>query len=152
MEEYLRAPMEQVCATAEAFGMRMKTPVEIFRAVMKAACDIETASPRTRSLIQPLEDHLDSLEELSSALHEADVLYHQLELLSTTADALVWVSTDSPQECVEDATQNAKKNLAKLREMHHPTHAAYADAVEQFLRMVGEYVAENIDTPLTFDD
>lgn len=152
MEKALEVPAEQLCKTAEAFGERMKIPVQTFRAVVKAACEIETASPRTRSLVPPLEDHLDSLDELSSALQETDVLYHQLCLLSTTADALVWVSTESPQECVEDASEKAKAKLVKLREMHHPSHAAYADAVTDFLRAVEEYVADKVAAPLVFED
>lgn len=152
MEVSLTAPAEQLCSTAEAFGPRMHTPVQTFRSVLQAACDIETASPRSRSLVQPLEDHLDSLDELVAALQGSDVLFHQIALLSTAADSLVWVSTDSPQECVEDANQKAKEQLAKLREMSHPSHASFANAVEQFLETLTDYVTDNVDGPLVFED
>lgn len=152
MEASLAPSAESLCSTAEALGPRMKTPVETFRSVLKAACDIETASPRSPALTESLEDYLDSLDELVDALHESDVLFHQIDLLSTAADALAWVSTDSPQECVEDANQKAKGKLDKLREMPHPSHASFANAVDQFLQKLMEYVTDNVDGPLVFEE
>lgn len=152
MELSLAPDAESLCSAAEAFGRRMTTPVESFRSVLKAACDIETASPRTRSLMRPLEEYLDALDELVAALQDRDVLFHQITLLSIAADALVWVSTDSPNECVEDATQKAAEQLSKLREMPHPSHTGFADAVDRFLGTLTEYVNDNVDGPLVFED
>lgn len=152
MELSLASPAEGLCSAAEAFGPRMNTPVETFRSVLKAACDIETAAPRARSLVGLLEDPLDELDDLVASLQNGDVLFNQITLLFIAADALAWVSTDSPKECIEDATQNAEELLTKLREMPHPNHAAFANAVERFLETLTEYVNDNVDGALVFED
>lgn len=152
MELSLARPAMSLCATAEAFGPRIQTPLQIFRSVLKAASDIESASPRTRALVRPLEDHLDSLDDLVATLTDSDVLFNHITLLSTAADALAWVSNQAPIESVHAANQKAKEFLPKLRQMPHPTHAAFADAVENFLAKLAEYVHANIHGPLAFTD
>lgn len=152
MELSLARPVMALATSAEAFGPRMNAPLETFRSALKAAAEIESASPRTRVLAQSLEDHLDALDEQASAVTQSDILYNQLSLLSIAADALAWVFGGNPSECVDDARERAAKELPILRQRNHPSQTAFADSVENFLDKIKLYVESNVPGPLVYAD
>lgn len=138
--------------SAEAFGRRMHQPLETFRNVLHTAAHIESTTPRPKSLVDPLLSLLDTLDETADALTPTDVLYHHISLLSIVASSLACVSVqdDLPADVVSVAMDEAQEHLKALRAMSHSSNQQLADAAENVLKKVMNYVTEHLREPLRF--
>lgn len=137
--------VQAIDATAKAFGARLQPAVNLLHSALSKAANVESTpvSSRTTDLAAALSSHLGLVDDIQEALADLDVLHDHIIAIAEATAAFGWVVSDDPVAHVEAAKAEVDPLSSILRSKPDPSHAQLADAIDDFVSTLADYVSKH---------